>query len=85
MPAVKSFITWIHYKMTTLKFIENGIHYIKDSYDNGTINIYPDPDFNNTVLPNPFIPPLPSLTSTGQKLDFIIDFLNIKDNFLPPP
>lgn len=62
------------------KFIKNGIHYIKKTLSKGTTVIYPDPDFQNPG-PEPVKPPLPSLSSTGQKLDFIIDELHLKDRF----
>ncbi len=68
----------------TEKFIKNYIHYIKEIYSNGFINIYTDPEFQE---PSPELtkPPLPPLTSTGQKLDFIINELNLKNRFKPHP
>ncbi len=68
--------------MTTKKFIKNDIHYIKETFDNGAINIYPDPDFQEQ---SPFTekPPLPNLSTTNKKLDFIIDELNLKKRFQP--
>jgi len=66
--------------MTVTKFIKDGIHYIKETYDSGTINIFVDPDFqdNNPLPPKP---PLPDLNTTNQKLDFIIEQLHLKDRF----
>lgn len=66
--------------MITEKFIKNDIHYIKETFDNGAINIYPDPEFQEPI-PQPPIPALPPLSSTGQKLDFIINELRLKKRF----
>lgn len=66
--------------MNTTKFIKNNIHYIKNTYDNGTTEIYPDPDFQEQS-PQPVKPPLPDLTTTNKKLDFIIEQLHLKDRF----
>lgn len=62
------------------KFIENDIHYIKEIYPNGAVNIYPDPEFQQPG-PEPEKPPLPDLSKTDQKLDFIIDELKLKKRF----
>jgi len=68
--------------MITKKFIKNGIHYIKDTYDNGAINIYPDPHFQSFEgIPDPIKPPLPPLSTTSNLLNFIIDELHLKDRF----
>lgn len=66
--------------MTIKKFIKHGIHYIKKTHDNGTKEIYPDPHFQNPI-PDTVKPPLPDLSSTGKKLDFIIYQLHLKDSF----
>lgn len=66
--------------MKTRKFIKNNIHYIEETYESGTINIYPDPDFQEQS-PQPFKPPLPDLNTTNKKLDFIIEELHLKDRF----
>ncbi len=63
--------------MKTKKFIKNGIHYIKETYDNGAINIFPDPKFQPAPIPFEK-PPLPDLNTTNKKLDFIISELNLK-------
>ena len=64
------------------KFIENNIHYIKETYPNGTINIYPDPEFQKEFLPPPK-PTLPDLTTPAQMLIFIIEELGLKKRFSP--
>ncbi len=70
--------------MITEKFIKYNIHYIKETYLNGTIHIYPDPEFQPFLsLPN--LPPLPPLTSTGQMLHFIIQELKLKKPFSQAP
>lgn len=66
--------------MLTEKFIKNGIHYIRETWNSGVINIYPDPKFLDPPT-NPPLPPLPDLTTVNQKLDFIIDQLNLKKRF----
>ncbi|MBA7642994.1 hypothetical protein ES703_50704 [subsurface metagenome] len=68
--------------INTEKFIENDIHYIKYTYSNGSTETIPDPDFQNSA---PFEkPPLPTLSTVNQKLDFIIDELGLKNRFAPP-
>ncbi|MBA7604762.1 hypothetical protein ES703_11888 [subsurface metagenome] len=66
--------------MKIFKFIKKGIHYIKETHPNGAINIYPDPKFQEDG-PEPIKPPLPPLSSTGQRLNFIINELHLKDRF----
>ncbi|MBA7642672.1 hypothetical protein ES703_50376 [subsurface metagenome] len=64
--------------MKTKKFVNNKIHYIKETWDNGAINIYPDPEFqpDSTIPPDKL--PLPDLSTTKKQLDFIISELNLK-------
>lgn len=66
--------------MITEKIKIKSGHYIKEIYENGTINIYPDPDFQEQSPP-PVKPPLPNLNTTNKKLDFIINELHLKDRF----
>jgi len=66
--------------MKIKKFIKNGIHYIRETYDSGSTNTYPDPEFQEPG-PTPVKPPLPPLNTVGQKLNFIIDVLHLKDGF----
>lgn len=66
--------------MTIEKFIKNDIHYIKEIFESGTINIYPDPEFQPSSTPT-IKPPLPPLTTITQILEFIIDQLHLKDSF----
>ena len=70
--------------MITERFIKDNIHYIKETYLNWTIHIYPDPEFQ-PVLSLPNLPTLPPLTSTGQMLHFIIEQLRLKKPFSPSP
>ncbi len=66
--------------MKTNKFIKNKIHYIKETFDNGAINIYPDPKFQpKTQVPSK--PRLPKLNTIDKKLDFIINNLRLKDKY----
>lgn len=62
-------------------FTKNNIHYIKKTGDNGSINIYPDPDFQDNSISLSQNPPLPDISSIKKQLDFIIDQLHLKDNF----
>jgi len=66
--------------MTTEKFIIDGVHYVRETFENGTINTYVDPEFSG---PDPIcnLPQLPPLNTLPQKLDFIIQVLRLKDGF----
>ena len=64
----------------TEKFINNNIHYIRETFDSGAINIYVDPYFQDPI-PLLSIPPLPDLSTTTKKLDFIINELQLKTRF----
>jgi len=66
--------------MTTEKFIENNIHYIRNTYPNGNIVKFPDPEFQEK-MPEPVKPPLPDLSTTDMKLDFIISELHLKHRY----
>lgn len=66
--------------MEIRKFIKNEIHYIEETHDNGAINIYPDPEFQEGS-PDPVRPPLPDLSTTDKKLDFIINELGLKNRY----
>lgn len=66
--------------MKKLKFIKNKIHYIKQIYDNGTIVIFPDPDFQNYIPPSPKPKP-PNLSTVNKKLDFIIKHICHQNSF----
>lgn len=70
--------------MTTEKFIKNDIHYIKEILNNGAINIYPDPEFQPApkIITEPEKPPLPNLSTTDKKLDFIIRELGLKNKYI---
>jgi len=68
--------------MTIEKFVKNGIHYIKETLDNGAVNTYADPEFQSPDgISPPNKPPLPDLATVNQKLNFIIDELHLKDRF----
>ena len=68
--------------MISKKFIKNKIHYIKETYPNGSINIFVDPEFQKTLFPDPnSFPSLPDLSTISKKLDFIITELNLKSKY----
>lgn len=66
--------------MKTKKFVKNGIHYIKETYPNGTTNSFQDPEFQEPG-PEPLKPFLPDLSTTNKLLNFIIDELHLKKRF----
>jgi len=67
--------------MIVEKFEKNGIHYIKEAFDSGTTNTYPDPDFN--IDSTPELLPKPDLSTPDKKLDFIIFKLNLLSGYQP--
>ncbi len=68
--------------MTITYFTKDNIKYIKHTYDNGTVVSFPDPAFQPTGSPT-VLPPLPTLSTDSQKLDFIISRLKLKKGFQP--
>lgn len=67
--------------MKITKFIKDDIHYIEETSNSGSINIYPDPEFQE-ALSSISKPPLPDLSTTNKQLAFIIDELHLKDRFI---
>jgi len=63
------------------KFVKNGIHYIRETGDNGSINIYTDPDFYTPAV-EPLLP-APDLNTLGKQLSFIIKRLKLLDGYQP--
>lgn len=59
----------------------NGVKYIRETFPNGSVTTYPDPDFQTAA--NIPLPQLPPLTTPDEKLDFIIDCLGLKRLFKP--